>query len=275
MTNTFSDAFCVPYEQLSQNDYSLAKILSPYANWKEKDIIANLSDTNLIQLIRASSYYQKHLHPLNIHTMKRWELKKCYYKCRNYATRDIIDALYPVDQLENSIQHIDCATEKFYILSRVRTEFESPTIEENAATRTYLSFTLSSHLNLSHYPGKVWFGYRTGITPDMIGLIYPHDADTRSWARNRQELGAWREILVDHEDLEAASVNLNTYSQLSIKASSTTTHTPITPDCILCIDNVDDESLRTHEEQALPVLILHPSHQTICHIHDFCETNIF
>lgn len=262
--------------ELIHNDYDIIRELSPYANWTENDVLNHFSRETLINLIRTSSYARKHPSPTRIQAMNRPQLLEYYQQCRAYATESIIKSLYPLDKLTQPIQHLDCAKEEFYILSRVRTEYECPTVEETAKKRTYLSFTLASHLNLSHFTGSVWYGYFTGITASMIGLILPYDADTRSWARNRQELGADREILLDATDLTAAALALKTYSQISVMANtrcaaSTMASTPVTSDCILCIEHVDEASKRASDEQELPILVLHPSDQTFYRIHDYCH----
>ena len=194
--------------------------------------------------------------------------------CRDFATKSIVDALYPVDELKSPVTHLYCSREQFYILSRVRTEWEHGTPEETAAVRTFLSFTLASHRNLSHFPGEVWYGYHKGITTHMIGYIYPCDADTNSMAMDRLELAELPEKLYDHLDLTNESCKRNTYSQISVKSNIVTytgpiVHkTPLLPDCILCIDKIDYRSQKEATSKNLPILVLHRAKNTICRIHD-------
>ncbi len=262
------------------NDFADVKEVSPYANFSETDVENGLDIATLIDLIEGSSYFHKKMtkSAKAIERMPRAQLVETYRECRQYATENIIQSLYPVNELPKPVNHLDCATEKFYILGRVRTNYEQPTAAETIKERAYLSFTLSSEQNLSHFPGLVWYGIRSDITPQMIGLISSMDADTRSWARNRMELGPYREELLDAEDLVKASLSFKTYSQLSIKSHTVTYtgpiihRTPLKYDCVLCINRANDYAKRASDEHEIPILILHPNERTLCRIHDFYHT---
>lgn len=263
------------------NDGAFFKTISPYANLTEADVNTQLHELILASLIEESSYFAKCMSKEDKKNAfkTRQALLEYYQKCRDYATQSIVNSLYPVDKLKKPIQHLSCENEKFYILSRVRTNYEQPTIEETAKERTYLSFTLNSEQNLSHFPGLVWYGYRSNITSEMIGLIKSLDADTRNWARNRMELGAEEEELLDAEDLISASLQNQTYSQVSVKSQVKTyigpiiNQAPLTQDCVLCIDHIDDNAKRASDQYEMPILVLHPGPKTFCRIHDFFNTD--
>lgn len=263
------------------NGGAFFKAISPYANLTEADVNTQLHELVLASLITESSYFAKCMSKEDKENAfkTRQALLESYQKCRDYATQSIIDSLYPVDKIEKPVQHLSCEDEKFYILSRVRTNYERPTIEETAKERPYLSFTLNSERNLSHFPGLVWYGYRSGIVAEMIGLIKSLDADTRNWARNRMELGAEEEELLDAEDLITASLQNQTYPQISVKTQGVTCvgpvihQTPINQDCVLCIDQIDDNSKRASDQYEIPILVLHPGFKTFCRIHDYFNTD--
>lgn len=267
------------FVKLAQGDFIGLRNPSTAHAMTEKEVISLLPDEILTTAIEESSLWRKNLNgTVNLLDAKRETLVEIYQKCRNYATESIIQSLYPVDQLKEPVQHLYCSRDKFNILTRVRTNYEAPTVAETAKQRTYLSYTLVSEQNLSHFPGLVWYGFRTGITAIMIGMIAPYDADTRSWAENRLELGPEKEVLLDAEDLMLASTVMRTYSQISVKSNSVTytgpvvNRTPIKPDCVLCINRIDKISERASKDQKLPILVLHTNSATVCHIHDFFET---
>lgn len=267
------------FMELTKGDFIGLRNQSTAHAMTEREVIGHLPDEMLFDAIEEASLWRKKLHKTtNLSKANREELVEIYQKCRNYATESIVKSLYPVNELKTPVRHLYCAKNKFCLLTRVRTNYEAPTLEETAEQRTYLSYSLVNEKNLSHFPGLVWYGFRTGITPAMIGIISPYDADTRSWAENRLELGIEKDYLLDAEDLLSASTDIPTYSQISIKSNSVTysgpivTRTPVKPDCVLCVNFIDEVSQRAAHDQKLPILVLHTSPTTICRIHDFFST---
>ncbi len=254
--------------------------LSQYPNrpLTDAEIPNYISDLWLNILISNSSYFRKYVPNIDAISLDRNARIALYRQCRNYATTNIVDSLYPVDKLREPVTHLDCGKDKFYILTRVRTNREKPTIEETAATQRFLAYSLVNQDNLSHFPGNVWYGYRKGITSSMIGYISPSDADTHACARNRLELSERYEQLLDAEDLMNESLKTRSYTQLSVETNSTVCsqsaprHIPVTPDCILCIGHIDALSRQTASARGLPILVLHPAKNTYRNVKDYYPT---
>lgn len=242
------------------------------------DILKEMYDDELEYLIKGSSYANKILEKIPTE-MSRTELESLYKKCREYACKSIVDRLKSFKEMQaGKIYHLDCKTDSFFILARVRTNYEMSTIEETSQERAFLSFSILTEKNLSHFPGRVVYGYRTGVYPSMIGYIYHHDADTYAYAKTRLELSELPEELLDVEDLCAQALLEKTYSQVSVESKTKTYVGPIIntavlqPDVVIAIDTPTQDDLLAAAQRNLPILVLHRSPTTVMNIHDLFFT---
>ncbi len=243
------------------------------------------TDTELIQCIptrelkytiRESSYYRKHCPSLDLEALSRPELNELYARARKYACTSIVNSLYRVDRLRpNEVNHLYCKRSKFRILARTRTNWEEGSMEDTASRRNFLSFSVLEHRNLSHFPGLVLYGYRSHLTPSMIGHISHIDANTLPYANNWTELTEDFDELLDIDDLLDRTLEKRTYCQLSIATNYTDDSGifyPFLPDCIICIGKINRDAQDANHRTGLPILLLHPADDTICHVHNFYDT---
>ena len=266
----------------------------------ESEIIQQLTNQELIRAIDGSSFYRKHCqetankaphpgskphqsahnpsHPADLQQVSRPELEQLYTKARNCACNSIIRSLYRTDKLRpKEVNHLYCRHSKFRLLARVRTNWESGDMATTADQRNFLSFSILSERNLSHFPGLVLYGYYSHLCTSMIGFISHIDADTHSYAENRLQLTENSEELLDIDDLLARTLADQTYCQISIASKypdpddPTILH-PFLPDCIVCINKIDRNSRSISDQTGLPILLIHPSNQTFYRVHDFFGT---
>ena len=133
------------------------------------DKISEMFTHELMYSVIESSFVRKKNIALDRYYIGRPELEQLHKYCRCYACESIVGSLMSFkDARPGQIYHLYCDREHFYILARVRTNWEQKTIEETAEDRKFLSFTVLTENNLSHFPGRVLYGYYTGITPSMI-----------------------------------------------------------------------------------------------------------
>lgn len=241
----------------------------------DAELIQQISAYELKYTIRESSYYRKHCQPLDLEALSRPELNELYAHARKYACSSIVNSLYRVDHLKPDVNHLYCKRSKFRILARTRTNWETGSMEETASRRNFLSFCVLEHRNLSHFPGLALYGYRSHLTPSMIGHISHIDANTLSYANNWTELTEDFNELLDIDDLLNRTLEKQTYCQLSIATNYTDdsgVFYPLLPDCIISIGKIDRNAEDASQRTGLPILLIHPADNTICHVHDFYAT---
>lgn len=243
------------------------------------NIASQLSISELIDLINNSSYIKKHKLPEAKKEDGREFLEQLYLKCRSDACNSIVDNLRDFTEFEaGKTYHIYCDREHFYILARVRTNWEKKTIEETAESRRYLSFTILTEENLSHFPGRVLYGYYNGVKPSMIGYIYSEDGNTQANAENRLELAEMPEELYDIKDLCEAARKKKTYCQVSIESKTKQYVGPriitstLLPAVVISIGKASEDDKMATRQRRLPHIILHPGRETITGAHDFFPT---
>jgi len=183
-----------------------------------------------------------------------------YQDCRNYATEDIVNSLYPLNTLKDKITYLE--NMKFNILARVSTFFDCSTLKETFEQRNFCGFSILSENNFSHFGDSVLYGYYTGVSPSMITHIYPMDSLSTSWARYAKDLSKRSNLLLDMEDLNRATFDLKTYNQLCIR-TKTKQGKILYPDCVVCIDDVDESSKQKAEELDMKILVLKKNSTTI------------
>ena len=243
------------------------------------DTIREMLDEELRYALENSSYVKKVLKKQTpLVSADRTKLENLYKKAREYACTSIISHLNNFNGMDaGKVYHLDCKKDHFFILARVRTNYEKSTIEETAKERDYLSFSILTEKNLSHYPGRVLYGYQ-GISPQMIGFIYHHDADTYAYATTRLELSELPEELLDIEDLCNGALSEKTYCELSIQSKIITYTGPIMktdvlfPSVVVSVDAPTHDDLLAATQRKLPILVLHRSPKTIMNIHDMFFT---
>ena len=241
------------------------------------DMIREMSDEELRYPLESSSYVRKVLKK-KVQPTNRAELEQLYKEARKYACRSIVDNLKSFEGMHaGEFYHLDCSKEHFFILARVRTNCEWATIEETAEERDFLSFSILTEKNLSHFPGRVLYGYQ-GIDPSMIGYICHRDADTYAFAKTRLELSEFPEELLDIDDLCTRALLEGTYCQVSAKSKKTLYVGPIIqtkvllPSVVLAIDAPTRDDALAAAQRELPTLVLHPSTKTIMNVSDFFFT---
>lgn len=262
----------------------LHKYLNKNLNFKgDEQFISNIFEMSfkrfkrLTEIIEKSSYFSKN----DIKNSVLWkfltsmdennidfehdyylEIMDLYHKCRDYATSSIVSSLYPLNRLSDKVTHI--RNESFNILARVRTGmlFEGKTLEETFIKRTFCSFSILNQRNVSHYGDDVLYGYYTNVSKNLIAHIYPIDSLSSAGVRYESELTDRINMLLDIYDLNEATLLQKTYNQLCIKTKDENGNI-LWPDCIICIDEIDEKSQKIADNLGLNIVVLHKNEDTI------------
>jgi len=188
------------------------------------------------------------------------EIMDLYHECRSYATSSIVNSLYPLNELSSKVTHIQ--NQHFNILARVRTMWEDKKLSDTFEIRTFCSFSILTEKNMSHYGDSVLYGYYTNVSEDLIAHIFPKDSLSEAGARYESELTKKNNMLLDIEDLNQFTLKLKTYNQLCIR-TKTKDGKILWPDCIVCIDEIDERSQIVADELDLKIVVLHKNEDTI------------
>ena len=243
---------------------------------KSSELAKRLSIDDLRQRIELSSYARKHKNVVPITARK--ELEKAYVVCRDYACSSIVNSLMSFHDLKGGqIYHLDCNKDSFYVLARVRTNWESKTMEETAEARRYVGFTMLTEKNLSHFPGRVLYGYQKGIDPSMIAHIYPYDSDTDGYETDPLKLTKHPEMLLDAKDLASEALRLKAYCQVTIETKVAKRRDGVDkgavllPDVVVAIDKISSDDKLAAKERGLPIVLIHRGSKTIMEVFDAHE----
>ncbi len=140
-----------------------------------------------------------------------------YDACRKYACEDISRSLTRFPENSPFIIEIPEGT-KFHLMGRVDTGLsgESPTAYYgNFERREYISFSLITNKNVSHYKGETFFLY--DILPEDIVHIFPMDSDTNMFAKKEDDLTWFPSIWLDTENLDNLTYQLGVYNQITCR----------------------------------------------------------
>jgi len=215
-------------------------------NIKNSDLWKSIKDRDNQKIDLSIDYYS--------------EIMDLYHKCRNYATSSIVNSLYPLNELSSKVTHIQ--NQHFNILARVRTMWEDKKLSDTFEIRTFCSFSILTEKNMSHYGDSVLYGYYTNVSEDLIAHIFPKDSLSEAGARYESELTKKNNMLLDIEDLNQFTLKLKTYNQLCIR-TKTKDGKILWPDCIVCIDEIDERSQIVADELDLKIVVLHKNEDTI------------
>ena len=244
---------------------------------KNSVLATRLNDDSLRYYIDNSSYAKKHKLP-DLTELTREELEATYATCRDYACNSLVDNLITFGGAKSSeVKELNCDKDSFFLLARVRTNWESQTVEETAEKRKYMGFTILTEKNLSHFPGRVLYGYRSGVDKSMIAHIYPCDSNTDGYEADPLKLTNLPEILLDIEDLCKEALRLKAYSQVTIETKTAKQQKGIkkgvalTPDAVIAIDEISPDDKLAAKERRLPIVLIHKGQQTVMRVFDAHE----
>lgn len=140
-----------------------------------------------------------------------------YEECRKYACEDISSKLTRFPQNSPFIIEIPEGTE-FHLIGRVDTGISGYSPEKyygDFERREYISFSLISNKNVSHYKGETFLLY--DILAEDIVHIFPLDSDTNMFAKKEDDLTWFPSLWLDTENLEKVTNELGVYNQITCR----------------------------------------------------------
>ena len=207
---------------------------------------SNVKDSDLWKII-DSEYNANNNYLANNYYLRMMGL---YHVCRTYATKSIVDGLYPLNKLDHK-QRVIYLKGTYNILIRVVNG--DNIISSDQTSKDFWDFTLLNEKNWSHYKNGIMYAYYNGITPDMIAHIYPIDSLSRP-AKYESFQTDRINLLLDSEDLNMRSLEEKTYSNLCIRIKNQ--GQVLKPACIICTEKLDPISEQRADEEGLQIIVL-------------------
>lgn len=196
-----------------------------------------------------------------------------YEECRKYACEDICANLTRSEGQSPFIIELPRGT-KFNFMVRVGTEIFSPIGPNHPSSylsqffkRNYISFSIINNKNVSYYGlgGDILFAY--DMTPEMICHVFPMDTDSDNQAIYEADLTEFPSLWLTLSDLNAATLKLRTYNQLSCRTKKEDGQI-IRPSRIIAIDKINQEIESVAKAFGIGCTIIHPDKDAICETYD-------
>lgn len=193
-----------------------------------------------------------------------------YKACRDFACNDITSKLTQISDNALSITEISPGT-NFSFLVRVGTDIMNDPNDpinyyKQFKERDYISFSIISNKNISHYGigGNILFAYN--VPPESIAHIFPMDSETDSKAKSEDELTEYPSLWYTLDDLNTTTLKFKTYNQIT--CSTKHNGEIIKPFAVIAINKLDDYTKSVAEAFNIKCIIVHPNKSAICETFD-------
>lgn len=222
----------------------------------------NITDSELWKLITSilNNELTSDFRDLNLYK----QLMELYGKCWEHATTSIINSLYPLNTLTDKITYLKNI--RYNILTVGFSPLALEKIEDLFDNQYFACGNILSEGNFSH-PGdyRCFWGFYTNITPHSIAHIFPGELvqpyTCYKYRKNIARPGALP-LLLDIDHLREFTIKNKTFSSVYFK-TTTDNNQPILPDCIVCLDDVNNEILNLSEKYNKKILVLKRNSNTI------------
>lgn len=210
---------------------------------------------------------------------KEWEISRSslarvrknptYNECREYACKDICSNTLIKEQ--GYISELPRGS-KFNFIVRVGTDFSNPNEPSKYygqfERRNFISFSTINNKNVSHYGlgGGILFAYN--ITPDLIAHIFPMDCDSNPYAVNEEDITEYPSIWLTLSELNAATIKLKTYNQVTCRTKSKADGRIIMPSRVIAIDSINSRIESVAKAFGIGCTIVHPNKNAISEQYD-------
>lgn len=163
----------------------------------------------------------------------------------------------------------------FNFIARVDTSdkgnYDIDKMFEQASLRKYLSYSLITEKNISHYKTKHPFMLIYDIPPEAIVHVFPADSDTNIYAEEDQYVCSQPSIWLSLEELKSFTDEIGMYNQITCR----TKHNDniILPKALLVFDDVNADVVEASLKLGLPVVVAHPEKDAINYVGDSMFVN--
>ncbi len=213
--------------------------------WK---LIIAISNNEPINQVQISNLYEKLVH--------------LYSLCYNHATTSITNNIYPLNTLQEKITYLENTKFNIFAICCDTTNCHTP--EDLLKNQNFAWGNILTENNFSHpYDEGHLFGFYTNITPSSIVHIFPAEPVLPNLScKYKKDITWYKPILLDIDDLNYTTLNNDTFSSVFIR-TKTQDNQIIIPNCIICLDEVDKDSLNLAQKFNQKILVLKKNSKTI------------
>ena len=193
---------------------------------------------------------------------------------KNYAINDIAEGLTKIPEgldTENAFE----INAPFKILARVDTskdgDYDLDAFAKQSLDRNYLSYTVVTDKNISHYKTNHSFLLAYNMPAEAIVHVFPTDSDTRLYATKDDEVSGEPSMWLTLDELCELSDEIELYNQITCRTQ--VNGKPILPSAVLVFDKIEPDAEEVAKRFGLPIVIAHPQKNAICYVGDSCMLN--
>lgn len=163
----------------------------------------------------------------------------------------------------------------FNFIARVDTSdkgnYDIDKMFEQANSRKYLSYSLITEKNISHYKTKHPFMLIYDIPPEAIVHVFPTDSDTNIYAEEDRCVCSQPSIWLSLNELRDFTDDIGMYNQITCR----TKHDGniILPKALLVFNDVNADVVEASLKLGLPVVVAHPEKDAINYVGDSIFVN--
>lgn len=190
----------------------------------------------------------------------------------------IADILSHITKLPAPISNQSATIQKlapdvpFSFIARVDTSgngsYSAQEIIKQSSSRQYLSYSLVTNKNISHYKTKYPFMLVYNIPPEAIAHIFPADSDTNPYATKDSEISGLPSTWLTFDELTNITNQIGMYNQISCKTQIN--GQPLLPSAILAFNTAGVLEKNAATALNLPIILVHPNKDAINYVGDSC-----
>ncbi len=190
-------------------------------------------------------------------------------EAKSFACNDIANNLTKIPNELPFISELG-SDEPFCFLARVDTsasgDYDPRQLTKQLKSRKFLSYTVITEKNISHYQTKHPFMLAYNMPAEAIVHVFPTDSDTNINASNEDEVSAYPSLWLTLDELNEFTNDIQLYNQITCKTKVNGEY--ILPAAILVFNETNDAAEEAAKNLGLPVIIAHPQKDAINYIGD-------
>lgn len=247
--NTTQKRFGELYEIIKQSSYYMKNQIE---NTKIGQILLEISNLN-------SDVYNM------LETDKDYfiEMMKLYEICQDYAINSIVNALYPLEELPDTINYIE--SDKYNILINALPDWSKEEMLDHFSKDRFYRFNILTEINFSHCSMHTpIYGFSSGVASKNIVHLSGMTDDLCYYSKAKLIKDVYEKptYLLDIDDINNVAYNSERFNHVIMEPKDINGNL-LKPDCLICLDEVTDKQIKKAEDEDLKILVLKRNKYTI------------
>lgn len=191
------------------------------------------------------------------------EMMKLYEICQDYARNSIVNALYPLEKLQDKINYIE--KDKYNILINALSDYSKEEMMEHFSKDRFYRFNILTENNFSHCCMHTpIYGFSSGVTSKNIVHLSAMTDDMCYYSKAKLIKDVYEKptYLLDIDDINMVAYNSERFNHVIMEPKDINGNL-LKPDCLICLDEVTDKQMKKAEDEDLKILVLKRNKYTI------------